>query len=118
MAIPFRKLNFAPSLLSAPTEEDNHGEVEEERPLTSAAIPTSINPDAGRPRCWSDVSCCARSHLGGRTKPCAPFPGASPQADLHALADWLKSVGVKSVAMESTGVYWIPTFGILEERGD
>ena len=30
--------------------------------------------------------------------------------DLHALADWLKVVGVKTVAMESTGVYWIPAF--------
>lgn len=38
-------------------------------------------------------------------------------ADLHALADWLKATGVTTVAMESTGVYWIPTFEILEERG-
>lgn len=36
--------------------------------------------------------------------------------DLYALADWLKSCGVKTVAMESTGVYWIPLFQILEER--
>jgi transposase len=37
--------------------------------------------------------------------------------DLYALADWLKSCGIDSVAMESTGVYWIPLFEILEERG-
>ena len=37
--------------------------------------------------------------------------------DLYALADWLKECGVKTVAMESTGVYWIPLFQILEERG-
>lgn len=37
--------------------------------------------------------------------------------DLHALADWLKSVGVTTVAMESTSVYWIPVFEILEARG-
>lgn len=37
--------------------------------------------------------------------------------DLHALADWLKACGVTTVAMESTGVYWIPLFEILEERG-
>ena len=37
--------------------------------------------------------------------------------DLYALADWLKQCGVKTVAMESTGVYWIPLFQILEERG-
>lgn len=38
-------------------------------------------------------------------------------ADLNALADWLKSCGVDTVAMESTGVYWIPVFELLESRG-
>ncbi len=38
-------------------------------------------------------------------------------ADLGALADWFKACGVTSVAMEATGVYWIPVFQILEERG-
>ena len=38
-------------------------------------------------------------------------------ADLHRLADWLVQCGVKTVAMESTGVYWIPLYEILEERG-
>src|SRR5437016_2333388 len=37
--------------------------------------------------------------------------------DLHRLADWLKACQVDSVAMESTGVYWIPLFQILEGRG-
>jgi len=37
--------------------------------------------------------------------------------DLYALADWLEACGVETVAMESTGVYWIPTYEILEERG-
>ena len=38
-------------------------------------------------------------------------------ADLHRLADWLKVCKIKTVAMESTGVYWIPIFEILEEHG-
>ena len=38
-------------------------------------------------------------------------------ADLYRLADWLQSCGVKTVAMQSTGVYWIPLYNILEERG-
>lgn len=38
-------------------------------------------------------------------------------ADLYRLADWLRSCGVKTVAMQSTGVYWIPLYDILEERG-
>ncbi len=36
---------------------------------------------------------------------------------LQALADWLKEQGVTSVAMESTHVYWIPLFELLESRG-
>jgi len=38
-------------------------------------------------------------------------------ADLHRLADWLEVCGVTSVVMESTGVYWIPVFEILQDRG-
>lgn len=37
--------------------------------------------------------------------------------DLNALADWLQSCGIATVAMESTGVYWIPVYEILEARG-
>lgn len=37
--------------------------------------------------------------------------------DLHELTDWLKQCRVDTVAMESTGVYWIPLFQILEARG-
>ena len=38
-------------------------------------------------------------------------------ADLYRLADWLCECRVETVVMESTGVYWIPLFGVLEERG-
>ncbi len=38
-------------------------------------------------------------------------------ADLHELANWLERCGIKTVAMESTGIYWIPLFEILEARG-
>ncbi len=37
--------------------------------------------------------------------------------ELHALADWLIACSIKTVAMESTGVYWIALFQILERRG-
>ncbi len=33
------------------------------------------------------------------------------------MADWLRQCGVRTVAMESTGVYWIPLFQSLESRG-
>jgi transposase len=37
--------------------------------------------------------------------------------DLYRLADWLEACGIETVAMEATGVYWIPIYEILEERG-
>jgi transposase len=38
-------------------------------------------------------------------------------ADLNRLADWLTACGVDTVAMESTGVYWIALFELLDARG-
>ena len=38
-------------------------------------------------------------------------------ADLHRMAGWLEACEVKTVAMQSTGVYWIPLYEILEQRG-
>lgn len=38
-------------------------------------------------------------------------------SDLESLADWLTECGIKIVAMESTGVYWIPLYEILDRRG-
>jgi len=38
-------------------------------------------------------------------------------AELKAMAAWLKECGIETVAMQSTGVYWIPVYDILEEAG-
>jgi transposase len=38
-------------------------------------------------------------------------------AELRAMANWLKQCGIRTVAMQSTGVYWIAVFDILEEAG-
>jgi transposase len=48
-------------------------------------------------------------------EPVREFPSFT--ADLEQLADWLKACGVDTVAMESTGVYWIPLFELLDARG-
>lgn len=56
---------------------------------------------------------------------CVPPNRASPNVrafgtftpDLQALAEWLKACGVKTVAMESRGVYWIPVYELLESLG-
>lgn len=38
-------------------------------------------------------------------------------SDLYALADWLKQCNIDTIAMESTGIYWITLFEILEQKG-
>jgi len=48
-------------------------------------------------------------------QPVREFPSFT--TDLNVLADWLKACEVDVVAMESTGVYWIPLFELLESRG-
>lgn len=37
--------------------------------------------------------------------------------DLHHMADWFEKLGITTVAMESTGVYWIPLYEVLSARG-
>jgi transposase len=37
--------------------------------------------------------------------------------DLHLMSEWLKKCGIKTVAMEATGVYWIPVYEVLLEQG-
>src|SRR5262245_41940091 len=56
---------------------------------------------------------------------CAPLKDGTTEVrmfgtttpDLHSLVDWLVSLGVQSAAMESTHVYWIPLYELLELRG-
>jgi len=43
---------------------------------------------------------------------CATFTG-----DLHQMAEWLVRCGITTVAMESTGVYWIPVYDVVEQHG-
>jgi len=62
----------------------------------------------------------ATFHIVAVSRDCDPNPVRRFQSfttDLHKLSKWLHEVGVTSVAMESTGVYWIPVFEILESDG-
>jgi len=80
----------------------------------SISLLERIQPDA------AGIDCGQNSHF------VAVPPDRDPQpvrefrtftADLHRLADWLAQCEVKTVALESTGVYWIPLYEILEQRG-
>ncbi len=48
-------------------------------------------------------------------QPVRTFPAFTP--DLHELAAWLKRCGIESVALESTGIYWISLYEVLEQQG-
>lgn len=71
-------------------------------------------------------ACAAGIDIGSKCHFVAVPEGTDPEPirefstftdDLERLADWLISCGVSTVAMESTGIYWIPVFEILESRG-
>jgi transposase len=73
-----------------------------------------INPhaagiDIGSREHWA---CVPEGSTNKNVRPFGTFT-----SDLEGIADWFKQCGVTSVAMEATGVYWIPVFQILEARG-
>jgi transposase len=71
--------------------------------------PNAAGLDIGSDEIWAAVT-------PDRTaEPVRKFGTYTP--DLQALAAWLIACGVDTVAMESTGVYWIPVYEILEARG-
>ncbi len=84
------------------------------KPGKSRAALTITHPNA------ADIDIGSASHFVAvppdrDDEPVREFPSFT--VDLNALADWLKACGVDTVAMESTGVYWIPLFELLESRG-
>ncbi|CAG9931749.1 protein of unknown function [Candidatus Nitrotoga arctica] len=84
------------------------------RPAKSRAALTITHPNA------AGIDIGSASHFvdvppGRDDESVREFPSFT--VDLNALANWLKACGVNKVAMESTGVYWIPLFELLESRG-
>ena len=71
--------------------------------------PNAAGIDIGSQHHWVCVP-------SGRANECVRRFGCYT-AELYAIADWLAECGVETVAMESTGGYWIPLFQILETRG-
>ena len=71
--------------------------------------PNAAGLDIGSEEIWAAVA--------PASTPAAVRQFGTFTPDLHALADWLATCGVDTVAMESTGVYWIPVYEILEARG-
>jgi transposase len=84
------------------------------KPVAEVDALTMLNPNAagidiGMDEMWVSV------RADRDAEPVRRFGMNTP--DLIAVAEWLKACEVETVAMESTGVYWIPLYEILEERG-
>jgi transposase len=81
------------------------------KPLEELKIvhPHAAGLDIGATEIWA---CVPTASTAEQVRVFGPFT-----ADLQALADWLIACGVDTVALESTGVYWIPVFDLLEARG-
>ena len=75
----------------------------------------TIKPDAAGIDLGSREHWVAGPPIEADTPNVQRFGTTTPE--LLRLADWLKDQGVTTVAMESTGVYWIPLFEILDSRG-
>ncbi len=84
------------------------------KPRVSRSVLECINPDV------AGIDCGSSEHYVAVPPDRDPNPVQSFSTfthDLHRLADWLTACRVTSVAMEATGVYWIPIDEILEARG-
>ena len=80
---------------------------------SSRAMP-KVHPHAGA------IDIGATMHMAAVDPDCVAEPVQTFGAftvDLVRLADWFEACGVEAAAMESTGVYWIPAFELLEARG-
>src|SRR5215472_7366707 len=118
MSIPFPPLSATASanltMEEAAMKHNSKGPRARKKEHASIPLFERIQPDA------AGIDCGQNSHF------VAVPPERDPQpvrefrtftTDLQRLADWLAQCRIKTVAMESTGVYWIPVYEILEQRG-
>src|SRR5215468_10240849 len=73
-----------------------------------------LNPDA------AGIDVGAKQHLAAvpadrDPRPVRTFEAFTPE--LHELAEWLKRCGIRTVALESTGIYWLALYEVLEQHG-
>ena len=87
-----RRRKAKPVRMSAPVVRDDAAGVD----ISPAMMYVAVGPDRDNEpvRCFGSFTC-----------------------DLYSIAEWLQRCGVRTVAMESTGVYWIPLYQVLEDQG-
>src|SRR5438128_8959923 len=91
-----------------------HRRPHRKQPASGPSLLERLNPNAAGIDCGSAMHYVALP-ADRDAVPVRSFPTVT--AELHRLADCLVACGVTTVAMESTGVYWIPLYEILEARG-
>jgi transposase len=103
------KIQFLPSLLFILTMKKSKKPKKVSSKTLSLINPNAAGIDLGADQHWV---CVPEERAENNVRSFSCFTN-----DLHALADWLLKCGVTTVAMESTGVYWLPVFQVLETRG-
>ena len=73
-----------------------------------------VNPNAAGIDIGSEIHYAAIPE-GRATRPVESFGCVT--SELERMAEWLQGAGIETVAMESTGVYWIPVCAVLEDHG-
>ena len=114
MAVP-NEDSKKPAKSKKPTNPNRARERSLAVPVPASAAPlTVVNPDAAGIDVHSDMHMvCVPADRDAN--PVRQFGAYT--ADLHEIVTWLHKCGVKTVALESTGVYWIPLFELLESEG-
>ncbi|MBN1886822.1 MAG: transposase [Thermoflexales bacterium] len=130
LCLAFEKLMARPEIQAMLAQSDGQGNSVSraiEQVLTEALGETAVRQAAAQQELLSKVNLNAAGLDIGAEEiwVCVPdgrdeevvrkFATFTP--DLYALANWLKRCGIDTVAMESTGVYWIPVYDILETQG-
>ena len=110
-----------------PQPASNKSQEPEEAPKTASRGGLPVAASASLDQLEQVNRNAAGIDLGADVHFVAVPPGRDPEthvrcfgtftADLVALADWLEQCGIETVAMESTGIYWIPLYDLLEQRG-
>jgi transposase len=110
-AIPFERVSTTtyPNRRGIPNEMMEEGMVRPKRAVLDLTHPNAAGIDIGSASHYVAVP------VDRDDEPVQEFKSFTE--DLEQLADWLVGCGVDIVAMESTGVYWIPLFELLAPRG-
>jgi transposase len=122
----FADLRMVTSLATIPVRKMTTGMTQTLQPKSDGGLAMRKTGSRGSSELTTINASAAAIDIGSKMHMAAVDPACSDSPvrafgtftqDLHDLAGWFQSCGVTTVAMESTGVYWIPAYEILEQHG-